>query len=88
MRGDGPHLQHLEGGKPMNAQEAIEIDGEDPVCRVSWWLECETREAFFRKAKKRLPALRARYGSAQVSTIPSGKEQSFMDGVKKARLTL
>lgn len=53
----------------------------DPVCRESWWVVCATRQEFYQTAAKRLPILRAAFGSAPVSTIHTRAEASFMDKI-------
>lgn len=71
----------------MSFNDTIHFERPVVVCTDSWWVG-KTREQFYATAADRLPALRAAFGSAAVSTVPSEREQSFMDGVKKARPTL
>lgn len=58
----------------MNLQK---VSNPDAICRDSWWI-CD-RATFTAIRLQREPALKAAYGTAPVSTVPSAKEQSFLD---------
>lgn len=57
----------------------MNLHGVDPkaICRESWWI-CD-RATFTERRLERAKVLGPAFGSAPMSTIPSGKEASFLD---------
>lgn len=61
----------------MKVNEPIIIE-QPAVCKDSWWVGVD-RQQFTMRRLLREEVLKAAFGSAPVSTVPSAAEATFMD---------